>query len=1126
MDNQPFKDEIRFNRGYMPAIPPEQTDAIGDAVYSGQNTIFSPYGQPQSWPGASIVNQPATPLLQLVGTLLGGLTRGNIVLGPGNSYWFIGSGAMFVDDFSTPLGVASPLLQFAFHGQAYQAGLPSPSAPLLQIASDSAGNALAGLRRGNNSVVLTRRRSSTGAESAASQPSNVINFGNNVARVTFPAASTVAGQDQWGVYFTRNGFGGDGAHLLLRLVEESEIAPVLGLCLGTAIGGGTAYTALSSLATNGRISALSLAPTGGTAPILRGSAVARSAGNETTLRLTKPQAAVDGDLLVAALAIENVHNLRTGGSNRGSFAPTVTGAWTQAGSVGNPNGETVELEQVSQTEFRWKLASSAIWNGPVVFSTAPTALGATGLGVKWSAASSSVDEIGNAFTIEPLGIVAPAGWTLEHMVAAITDTKALAVYTRVSVAGDAAFADFGVTVAARLFGVLSAYQDAAGVATTATNTTTATTTHTATFGAATGATNLIVAHFTGAGDVTFTPQAPLALAVNLAASARTLDFNFADDELLEVEAPRNVESPPAGTHCFILGPVMVVGGALDGTALSPSVPNQFELYDLANTVFLNPVEPLVRVDARSHDGSLYLWTRNSLQTVVFTGEADLPILARAVWPNTGIANPSGATLTPLRAYAFSERGGPVRTTGSAQPDDDFARPVLSEMQNWRAEETVVGYDPRNLGMVVYANGRKLLVYFEGYGVWSTPLYLDDFYYAKREAANDGVMNGGSATLTNASKPWQVEDVGKFVTVNGAGAAGEPLNSLIETFINPGEIQLRDAAQTTVAGAQVTWGADVTTARVLSAVTVDGRLYLAVGDESFSQLYECNCGLGTAWSVRSVPRHGGAPGHQKTIKHVRTLANFDSQVELSWRRKTNLNERLGKLVCTSGATGGYAVADAFYVVTQQYGTTVFWESKLYAPLRKERSWCWAKATALYPYGSPSQLEQMNHTGALIAWRVTDAGELQLFRLGILQMFGGAVEEGDTVRIELLASGQWQATWLSPSGDTKESLLLDAQDGELNEPLGIKATITDVGGVLDAGRAGRSDGHTGCVNLYTDYQDETPDRSFAYAPGGLRQYPWGPQLNLRCPMYQVEACGVGAGQSPALVRVDGTRRSDHV
>ena len=1131
MEVAPYKDEIRFNRMYMPAVPPEEVRAVGDAAYAGKNVMSSPYGQPQSWRGVSIVNQPATPLLQLVGTLLGGLTRGNIVLGPGGSYWFIGSGAAYVDDFSTAIGVASALLQLHYQGVTYQGGLPAPSAPLLQIATDSAGNAIAGQRKGVNSAVLTRRRRITGTETAASLPSNVLTLNNNQVRVTFPTASSAAGQDAWGIYFTRNGFGGEGPHFLLREVAESEIAPSLGLGIGTATGGLAAYTALSSIATNGRASALALAPSGVSAPVLAGVASARSAGNATNLRLNKPQAAQDGDFLVVAIAANHTHAINPGGANKGTVKPTtITGAWTQAGSIGNPNGETVVIEQISTTQWRWRLGSSGVWSGALALSTSPTALGSTGLAVTWSAASSSVDEIGNTFTIEPMGILAPAGWTLQQLVAATTDSRALAIYTRQSVAGDATFEDWNTTAAAQLFGTLSAFQGVdtgTPLADSATATTSATTSHTVSFGSATGATETVIAHFTGAGDITWTPSAPLTLALNSAASARTLDFNFSDDELLEVLAPRNVESPPAGTHCFILGPVMVVGGSLDGTALSPSIPNQFELYDLANTVFLNPVEQIVRVDSRPHDGSLYIWTRNSLQTAVLTGEPDLPIISRAVWPQTGIGNPSGATLTPRRAYAYSSRGGPVRTAGSATPDDSFARPVLSDMKDWRAEETVVGYDARNLGMVAYCNGRKILVFFEDFGLWSLPLLIDDFYYYVRTGVYNGDITAGDKTLTSASNRWQPGDVGKFISVVGAGPGGGILNTYIETFTNPGEIELHDAASITVTGATVTWGADVTQVRILSAVTVDGRLYLSIGDEAFSQLYEFNCGVGTEWAIRSVPRDGNAVGHQKTIKNVRLLANFDSRVVLSYRRLNGLRHDRGRLFAESGAVGGYAVADVFTAMNQFHESSVYWEWDLLEPMMKDRGMVFANASALYPYGSPAPLSTMDYSLCQFGWRVKADGHLYAYRYGVEQTnFGGLVAVGDKVRCELSPYQDWTIKWLDAAGNVKASQEYPTSPfgNTINEPLGIKAIITDPGAQLETGRAGRV-GQTGCLNLYTNYEDETPDRTWEYEPDGLKQYPWH-KPNLRCPVYQAEVCGVGAEQAPARVLVDGHTRPDHV
>ena len=58
------------------------------------------------------------------------------------------------------------------------------------------------------------------------------------------------------------------------------------------------------------------------------------------------------------------------------------------------------------------------------------------------------------------------------------------------------------------------------------------------------------------------------------------------------------------------------------------------------------------------------------------------------------------------------------------------------------------------------------------------------FSAKPDAqiASDGAMTSGSATLTSASGPFKVSDLGEAIIVGGAGASGAVLQSTIASFI--------------------------------------------------------------------------------------------------------------------------------------------------------------------------------------------------------------------------------------------------------------------------------------------------------------------------------------------------------
>lgn len=207
--------------------------------------------------------------------------------------------------------------------------------------------------------------------------------------------------------------------------------------------------------------------------------------------------------------------------------------------------------------------------------------------------------------------------------------------------------------------------------------------------------------------------------------SRRYFLNFKDADLFNNLAPRDIIVAPAATHLVSLGDVMLLVGTESGVAVLPSLPSQPEQYDLSLTWYLTPAEPVVRVDTRPADGTVYIWTKNSLQTVIETGDSNAPIITRAVWPNTGIIGQSAACLTESGAYAFSGRQGMVRTSGYADPDTTFALPVQSLVTNWNPEDVVVGHDPGS-NSIVYCHQKTILAYNQANNLWSGPLDITDF----------------------------------------------------------------------------------------------------------------------------------------------------------------------------------------------------------------------------------------------------------------------------------------------------------------------------------------------------------------------------------------------------------------
>lgn len=83
-------------------------------------------------------------------------------------------------------------------------------------------------------------------------------------------------------------------------------------------------------------------------------------------------------------------------------------------------------------------------------------------------------------------------------------------------------------------------------------------------------------------------------------------------------------------------------------------------------------------------------------------------------------------------------------------------------------------------------------------------------------AQDGAITASDATLTSASGPFTGAMVGNPIVVNGAGAGGIPLSTTIASYTSATEVELTDAASTTVTSVTVF---DTYQARAARAVVI-------------------------------------------------------------------------------------------------------------------------------------------------------------------------------------------------------------------------------------------------------------------------------------------------------------------
>jgi hypothetical protein len=1046
METTLTRDRIRMLGGLLSNLPKSETETDGFAA--GRNIVLTALGVARGWRGLGRDFRAAGRLLQLAGTRIAALQNGSVLQSEGNSIWFIGQGRVFLEDPDAPIGTALSALQVWFNGQTYQAGLPPPPAPVIAVAVDATAQALVGRVAGEISCTLARVRSVTGGQSADSEPSNVVRFTGNKCRVLFPPAATIAGQDKWIVRFTEQGRGSIGPHRRLRIVNESEIAPPHGVSLNRGLGDGatTAVSVLSSASVTGLLVGLALR--GLAAPAHVDSFMTLSAGEESTIRFNRSALTAIGNLLVAALAIKQNHQIAAdAGTPGGTVKPVaVTGAWTQAGSELTPGAETVQLKQDSQTTFQWKLASGGVWSASLALATTPVALGATGLAVAWSAAASGPDEVGNQWRITPLAVGGPSGFALRGVVSASDTATVLAVFTRETDAADPTFYDFTVSAASALTLGGSEFSGVTLIAQAVALATASGTTHTLTFGAAPLATDTMVIVAAGAGSVTFSPQAPLVEQADSGGAARSLDFDFADSDLLDDLAERIFEPPPAGTHVFQTGPVMVVAGTSDGSGLTPSRPGQFEQYDPTLEVFLNPVEPIVRVETRPQDGVTFIATRNSLQTVIFTGNDEFPIIPRTIWPATGAAHPSGMVVTLRGVYTVPAQGGLVRSSGSETPDDAFADPVRDILDRWPAEETVLGYEPEEQAVVV-ACRKEMLIFYEKSGRWSGILDATDFLgvggFSLDEAAVVSAVTASGRLYLSIGEYYNETDSGKSLYEFG--------RSVGTTW------SVRSLARH---GGAPAFPKTIAQLRTFASLTSEVEL-------EYRTLVNAELRLGRIQS----PGSDAAAGYAASMTTAPKTVLDNEKVYWEW-------------TATSASS--------------RYIGTIY-------PF--ERAVMLTSLVNLSPYGASPALPTLAYNSALslVALRLLNTNnQMEIWKEGALLMTITNVLIGDRLRLEWSA-GAFTFRQLRNGAQVGAGALVGAPS-VVPDFIGAKIALAQPGGTLSPGVFGRTEPEA-TVKLYRNYET-APRWAKTIRGGGPRWHKW-VEPNLRnCDVYQVELEGRGA------------------
>ena len=1066
-ETKEFSDQIRMDRGFFPSVPLHVQAAVGDGAIAGENVVFSRYSEMRSWCGFSPYNSLGSKLLHNAGGKIAGNSTGNVWKQHGNAVFFIGTGDTFYEDFTAKIGVSTSQLQLYVNGQTYQAGLPKPSAPEVSISTDALGQPNSGQVSGEISAQLTRIRTVTGAESESSDTSNIINPTSGRVRVAFPASLTEQGQDEWGLYLSRHGFGGVGPHYLYRQIPEGEIAPFAfaRIAAGAGDGATTTFGGTTAAAANSRIAAIVLKDAAGTLPSFVASGFALTAGATQSIRVQRPAGSSDGQYLMVMITFKATHTIIPNGTNRGTDTlSAVTGVWMDAPYPLDPKDEKIDVIQDSTTTFKWKLRSSAVYSASTPLSTSPTALGGTGLSITWSAATTGSLEVNNQFTIDIFALVAPDSLPLIEWQNNSASLVGIGIYGGFLSSSIGEFLEWTSSLNSQMNALAVTWADVnttTPVTQSFSNAYVAATSHTTTVpSGAPSATQLVTAWFTSDGSVAdFTPTAPLVTITDTDLLPRFLDIDYADDDLLDTIAPRGIEAPPAGTHGFALGPLTVIAGALDGTALVPSKPNQSEQYNLGDdATFLSPPEPIVRLETSPFDGSVYIWTRNSLQTVVYTGETVAPVLPRTIWSNTGIEGQSAACVSKTGAYCFTGRRGIARYRGNLEPDTSFADPVAEYTRTWNPRNVAVGYDP-SLEAIVYCHNDEMLAYFETQGQWSTPLKI---------------------TLWNA-----LTDVGGGV-FTGGGLNASP--------------------------------------RILTCLTLENRLYFVVqqGEDihDFYEIFVFDIGLGGDWFIRSVARHGNAPGMNKTLRHARLIADLSSSQPMEWYWESSLHQMGTRLYQDNTVTEGYAASRLYLAPSEIIAGKIRFEWTVLTVVGGETYATFASQQNLTKFGSPAKLPTTQYNlSSKLGWRISP-GNLLAWYQGASGTVWGTVLDGDVIRIDFEGNGVVKGRLLR-NGVVTGAVFMWAYDATTwTEWHGWKVSIK-TGGSIDVGTVYKYD-QTGGFRFYKNFGGERGLAQIVektYTEDNEHTYPWERLNKTNIVTYNAEMWGTCGQQRPSVLYVDG-------
>lgn len=254
------------------------------------------------------------------------------------------------------------------------------------------------------------------------------------------------------------------------------------------------------------------------------------------------------------------------------------------------------------------------------------------------------------------------------------------------------------------------------------------------------------------------PDAVEVTETDVAASGRTLEFQWRDKELLVLIQP-DIQAAPLGRYLFMMDGILHLV-AQGGSASQPDSriwpmlrQNPTMTRRAARTITENGH---TIVGVKGGEDIAFLLCKQSLQVATPTGLPDRPTTCRQRW-EFGFHDQHAGIVIEGQFYGWSGNGL-ARTAGvvsrgmsdagamaAASPSREFTRPVDSLLRTFSAENIVLGFDPVRVALVVFHRNvvpgtTTAIPFMHRDGVWGSPWTIQGQVYSAATVSGQLVVS--------------------------------------------------------------------------------------------------------------------------------------------------------------------------------------------------------------------------------------------------------------------------------------------------------------------------------------------------------------------------------------------------